>query len=196
MKSKALEELSEQVRNCSLCLLHRNRNLPVFGQGAPDSPIMLVGEGPGADEDLQGIPFVGRAGPLLDKILLACNFTREKHVYITNIVKCRPPGNRNPEIPEMAACLPYLEQQIELINPKIVVAMGATALKGLLGGNLKITRERGYWHLWMNRYLMPTYHPAAMLRNPNLKKDAWEDFKEVIRKYRTEVETGHVCRYV
>lgn len=193
---KTLEALRNEIKNCTQCDLHRNRNKAVFGSGALDAPIMLVGEGPGADEDRTGIAFVGKAGQLLDKILAACNFTREKHVFIGNIVKCRPPGNRVPETQEMAACLPYLEQQIELIDPKIIVSLGATALKGLLGGSPKITRDRGKWQLYSNRFLMPTYHPAALLRNPNLKKDTWEDFKEVIRKYREVVDPGHECAYV
>jgi DNA polymerase len=157
---------------------------------------MLIGEGPGADEDREGIAFIGKAGQLLDKILEACNFTRERHVYISNIVKCRPPGNRKPEKEEMAACLPYLEEQIELIDPAIVVAMGATALKGLKGGEPKITAERGKWQYLGTRLLMPTYHPAALLRNPTLKRPAWEDFKSIVRKYIELVDEGHYCKYI
>lgn len=190
------EDLKIEIEHCSKCPLHHSRNRVVFGSGAEDAPIMLVGEGPGADEDKTGIAFVGKAGQLLDKILAACNFTRENHVFIGNILKCRPPGNRVPELSEMAACLPYLERQIEMIDPKIIVTLGATALKGLLGGTLKISRDRGKWQLYQNRFLMPTYHPAALLRNPNLKKDTWEDFKNVIRKYREIVDAGHMCEYV
>ena len=157
---------------------------------------MLIGEGPGADEDRTGVAFIGKAGQLLDKILGACNFTRKEHVFIGNIVKCRPPANRVPEPLEMEACLPYLEEQIEIIDPVIIMALGATALKGLKGGTPRITRERGKWQYWNNRLLMPTYHPAALLRNPNLKKESWEDFKQVILKYRELVDPEHYCQYI
>jgi DNA polymerase len=188
--------LKEEVARCTRCILHRYRNNVVFGDGNPAARIILVGEGPGYDEDQQGIAFVGRAGQLLDKILYACNFTRQEHVYIGNIVKCRPPQNRVPSTEEMIACLPYLEEQIMLIDPVIIVAMGATALKGLIGKNVSITESRGKWMIWNNRMLMPTYHPAALLRNPGLKKDAWNDFKNIVLKYRELVNAGHTCDYI
>ncbi len=194
--SYRFEELREEVRNCKKCPLHASRNQPVFGSGNPSARIMLIGEAPGADEDREGVAFIGKAGKLIDKILTACNFSRDEHVFISNIVKCRPPGNRKPEKEEMAACLPYLEQQIELIDPVIIVAMGATALKGLKGGEPKITKERGSWQYFKSRLMMPTYHPAALLRNPSMKKPAWEDFKSVVRKYRELVDSGHYCEYV
>lgn len=196
MKAQQLEKLKKEILDCQACPLFRNRTKPVFGAGNPDSPIMLIGEAPGMDEDKTGEPFVGRAGQLLDKILLACNFTRDKHVFIGNIIKCRPPQNRKPETSEMATCLHFLEEQINIINPSIIVAMGSIALKGLLGGNPKITSERGKWQVWMNRYLMPTFHPADLLRNPNLKRNTWEDFKKVITKYREIVDKNHSCQYV
>ncbi len=196
MPNQQLDNLKIEVEECRACPLYRNRTRTVFGAGSPRSPIMLVGEAPGMDEDKTGEPFVGKAGQLLDKILTACNFSREKHVFIGNIIKCRPPQNRKPETSEMAACLHFLEEQINIINPAIIVAMGATALKGLLGGNPKITSERGQWQVWMNRYLMPTYHPAALLRNPNLKRDTWEDFKKVIVKYREVINKDHECQYL
>lgn len=191
-----LEALKIEIAECRKCPLHQGRMHTVPGNGAEDAPIMLVGEGPGADEDREGVAFIGKAGQLLDKILGACNFTREEHIFICNIVKCRPPGNRVPEPSEMAACLPYLEQQIELVDPLIIISLGATALRGLTGGSPKITKERGNWQLLGKRLLMPTYHPAALLRNPNLKKETWEDFKAVIRKYREIVDPGHECKYV
>ena len=190
-----LEVLKMEIAECRKCPLHQGRKNTVFGSGANDAPIMLVGEAPGADEDRTGVAFVGKAGQLLDKILGACNFTRDKHVFISNILKCRPPGNRVPEPSEMAACLPYLEQQIKLVDPLIIISLGATALRGLMGGSPRITREHGKWQLLGERLLMPTYHPAALLRNPNLKKETWEDFKAVIRKYREIADPGHECKY-
>jgi len=196
MCSEKLKQLEIEVGQCTKCRLHQNRNKPVFGQGPVPAPVVLVGEGPGAEEDLTGLPFVGKAGQLLDKILQACNFNRHQHVYIGNIVKCRPPANRVPQPDEMRLCLPYLEQQIELLKPKIIITVGATALNGLTGENLKITKERGKWRLWGHYPLMPVYHPAALLRNPGLKPDTWEDFKNIIRKYRELADPDHPCQYV
>ncbi len=196
MYEPGLSELRHEVENCKLCPLHRNRTKVVFGDGNPNSKIFLIGEGPGFEEDKSGKVFVGRSGQLLDKILLACNFRRDQHLFIGNIVKCRPPGNRTPSIEEQSACLPYLERQIELISPVIIVTLGATAMQALLGKNLKITKERGNWHIWLNRHVMPSFHPSALLRNPNLKKDAWEDFKKVILKYRELVDPDHYCKYI
>jgi len=192
----SLDELREEARHCTRCPLHQTRTQVVFDGGNPDAKIFIIGEAPGYDEDKSGKVFVGKSGQLLDKIFAACNFTREKHLYISNILKCRPPGNRTPASEEMAACLPYLEQQINLVDPAIIVTLGATALKALLGNNMKITRERGNWKLYHNRLLIPTYHPSALLRNSNLKKDAWEDFKKVIVKYRELVDPEHYCKYI
>ncbi len=189
-------ELKKEVENCTMCDLCKSRNKVVFGNGNPAAGIFLVGEGPGYDEDKTGVAFVGKSGQLLGKILEACNFSREKQIFIGNIVKCRPPQNRVPSIEEQAACLPYLERQIEIVDPKIIVALGATALKALVDPSLKITKVRGNWMLWQNKYVMPTYHPSALLRNPNLKKDAWEDFKKVILKYRELVDPEHFCKYI
>ena len=177
-----MEKLITEVEKCQKCNLYKSRNKVVFGEGPVPASILLIGEGPGADEDLSGRPFVGKAGKLLDKILAACNFTRDEHVYIANIVKCRPPHNRVPEPDEMRLCLPYLEEQIKILQPRIIVTMGATALKGLTGENLRITQERGKWRFWRDFYLMPVFHPAALLRNPGLKRETWEDFKNIIRK--------------
>jgi len=193
---KEFEQLRQEVENCQKCPLFKSRNKVVFGSGNSHAKIFLIGEGPGYDEDRTGVAFVGKSGQLLDKILAACNFTREQHVFIGNIVKCRPPQNRNPEIEEMAACLPYLLRQIELVKPSIIITLGATAIKGLIDKNAKITKERGNWKIWNNILVMPTFHPSALLRNPSLKKDTWEDFKKVILKYRELVDNNHSCKYI
>ncbi len=195
MNTQRWDELKNEVTACTRCPLHRTRTLPVFGSGNPQAPIFLIGEGPGYEEDKSGVAFVGKSGQLLDKILAACGFTREQHVFIGNIVKCRPPQNRNPLPEEQAACLPYLEEQIELVNPKIIVTLGAVATKAILGSHVMITKARGNWGLWLNRPVMPTYHPSALLRNPNLKRDAWDDFKKVIDKYREIVDPAHYSKY-
>ncbi len=195
MNTKRWNELKTEVNGCTRCSLHLTRTQPVFGSGNPQAPIFLIGEGPGYEEDKSGVAFVGKSGQLLDKILAACNFTREQHVFIGNIVKCRPPQNRNPLPEEQAACLPYLEEQIELVEPKIIVTLGAVATKAILGSQVMITKVRGHWGLWLNRPVMPTYHPSALLRNPNLKRDSWEDFKKVIDKYRELVDATHFSKY-
>lgn len=196
MKVEKLAQLSEQISNCRKCALHESRIKPVFGNGNPDAGIFFIGEAPGAEEDRVGDVFVGKSGQLFDKILAACNFARDKHIFISNIVKCHPPGNRNPQPNEQAACLPCLEEQISLIQPKMLITLGAVATKAFLGHDAKITRIRGQWHTWNGYHLLPTYHPSALLRNPNLKRDAWEDFKNVVRKYRELVDPDHPNQYV
>jgi len=186
-----LEDLQEKVQSCSNCTLRSGCQQVVFGEGNPGARIMLIGEGPGQEEDKQGRPFVGRAGQLLDKMLEASGFERFTHTYIANIVKCRPPQNRAPLPNERAACLPYLYQQIELIDPLIIILLGATALQGLIDPAAKITKLRGEWISWQGRWVMPIYHPAALLRNPHLKKPTWEDLKKVISKYRELVDASH-----
>ena len=183
--------MSRDVSKCTLCDLHKTRNKAVFGYGNPYAEIMLIGEGPGHDEDIQGLPFVGKSGQLLDKILAACGFSREENIYIANIVKCRPPQNRDPKPEEREACLPWLNKQIELIQPQIIILLGATALKGLIDPKARITKIRGQWLEWKGHLVMPTYHPSALLRNPSLKKDSWEDFKKVVIKYRELVDPDH-----
>jgi uracil-DNA glycosylase family 4 len=174
-----LDALRPLIKACTRCGLRAGCQNVVVGEGNPHSAIMLIGEGPGADEDLQDRPFVGRAGQLLDKILAACAFERFRHVYIANIVKCRPPGNRAPTPEERAACLPNLRAQMRIIHPKIVVLMGA------------ITRARGTWQQRDGVWYMPTFHPAALLRNPELKRPAWDDFRQVVAKYRDLVDPTH-----
>lgn len=190
------EQLEKSAIGCIKCNLAKSRTQVVFGEGNIHAGIMLIGEGPGYYEDELGRPFVGPSGELLDKILGACGFTRWEHVYIANIVKCRPPQNREPLPEERKACLPYLMEQIRLINPRIIVLLGATALKGLISAEMRISEIRGTWIDWENRNVMPTYHPAALLRNPSLKKDSWDDFKNVVVKYRELVNPGHYCAFV
>ncbi len=190
-----LEALKQEVLSCSQCPLHQTRTHAVFGNGNPDAEIMLIAEAPGFYEDKNGRVFQGKSGELLDKILAASGFDRNEHVYISNIVKCRPPNNRAPNETEKTACLPYLYRQIELINPKIIILMGATALKGLINPNAKITQLRGQWIDWQGRLVLPTYHPSALLRNPDLKRPVWEDFKSVVVKYRELVHAQHYSDY-
>lgn len=190
-----LQELKNKVLSCKKCALANSRTNVVFGEGFSEAKIMCIGEGPGYDEDIQGRPFVGKSGQLLNKILAACGFSRQEHVFITNIVKCRPPNNRVPLPEEQKMCLPYLYKQIEIINPKIIILLGATALNGLIDPNLRITKVRGIWINWYGRLVMPTFHPAALLRNPKLKYDAWKDFKLVVAKYREIVNPYHKSDY-
>ncbi|MFO7935953.1 MAG: uracil-DNA glycosylase [Bacteroidales bacterium] len=192
----SLETLKEEVLNCHKCDLARTRNHVIFGEGNIRAPIFIIGEAPGRDEDLIGRPFVGRSGQLLDKILAACGFNREEHVYISNIIKCRPPGNREPSREERKACLPYLIRQVDLINPPMVIFLGSTALKSLAGGDKKITRLRGNWMEWEHHLAMPVYHPSALLRNPALKRDTWEDFKKIVYKYRELIDPSHHSDHV
>ncbi len=177
-----LAAIEARAKACVKCgELSRCRHSVVFGVGNPRAEIMFVGEAPGRDEDWQGEPFVGRAGELLTKIIIAMGFKRED-VYIANVLKCRPPENRTPLPDEMTNCLPYLVSQIELIKPKIIVALGATAVRGLLDVQLGITKMRGYWYTFRDIPIMPTFHPAYLLRNPPAKKEVWEDMKAVLEK--------------
>jgi DNA polymerase len=179
--SVELKNIADRVAACTRCELHRKRTKTVPGQGANNPDIMFVGEGPGADEDRQGLAFVGRAGQLLTKIIEAMGYTRDQ-VFIGNIVKCRPPDNRVPMPDEMKACIPYLEEQIALLKPKVIVALGATAIRGLLDVETGITKLRGKWLEYCGIPLMPTYHPAYLLRNPAGKRDVWEDMKAVLAR--------------
>ncbi|HEY8346427.1 MAG TPA: uracil-DNA glycosylase [Symbiobacteriaceae bacterium] len=186
-----LEELRKVVLQCRNCGLRAQCNGVVFGEGNPHAKLVLCGEGPGAEEDRLQRPFVGAAGQLLDRILAACGFERFTHTYILNVVKCRPPGNRIPTPEERQACLPNLRAQLRIIQPKIVVLLGATAVQTLLDPNARITKVRGQWQVRDGVWYMPTYHPAALLRNPAWKKDAWHDFKLVIDKYRELIDPTH-----
>ncbi|TDX52758.1 uracil-DNA glycosylase [Orenia marismortui] len=179
---ETLDEVKYIADNCSRCSLRDNCTQVVFGNGNIDADLMFVGEGPGADEDRIGAPFVGKAGQLLNKILEAAEIKREE-VYITNIVKCRPPGNRQPKEDEMKTCLWILAQEIKLVNPKIIVPLGSTALKGLLDPRGKITRVRGRWIKQKGYYFLPTFHPAALLRDKNKKLAVWKDFLKIKKAY-------------
>ena len=170
--------LNQQIEGCEKCGLCRQIHHKVPGQGNPHADLMFIGEGPGADEDLQGLAFVGAAGQLLTKMIAAMGFTREQ-VYICNVVKCRPPKNRVPSPEEAAACMPYLRCQFSLVKPKVIVLLGATAARAVLGDQIRITRDRGKWVEKKGVYFMPTYHPAALLRDESKKRDAWQDLKAV-----------------
>ncbi|ACB84079.1 uracil-DNA glycosylase [Natranaerobius thermophilus] len=177
-----LESLKKEALICKNCHLRETCNGVVFGEGDEQADIMLIGEGPGAKEDELQRPFVGPAGELLTKMLAAINFSRDD-VYITNIVKCRPPNNRTPNQEEMDTCLPILRQQIRLIQSKIIVILGGAALKGLIDKNMKITKARGSWLERKGIHILPTYHPAYLLRNPAKKKESWEDLQNLKAKY-------------
>jgi uracil-DNA glycosylase len=168
-------EIGPDCPRCKLATLGRTQ--VVFGVGNPDADLMFVGEAPGADEDIQGIPFVGKAGQLLTKMILAINLERDQ-VYIANVIKCRPPGNRNPEPDEIASCEPFLFQQIDAVKPRVIVALGAFAAKTLLRTEESISRLRGRVYDFRGAKLIPTFHPSFLLRSPDRKRDAWEDLKK------------------
>ncbi|OGT03962.1 MAG: DNA polymerase III [Gallionellales bacterium RBG_16_57_15] len=174
-------ELKQRVRDCTACKLRAGCTQTVFGVGDEQAEWLFVGEGPGADEDAQGEPFVGQAGKLLDNMLLAINLRRGKNVYIANIVKCRPPNNRAPAADEIATCLPYLQRQIELIKPKLIVALGKTAATALLGRDATLASLRGTLHDYRGVPLLVTYHPAYLLRSPMEKAKAWQDLCFAVR---------------
>ena len=175
------EELEESIKDCSKCKLCTNRNNIVFGTGNKETTLMMIGEGPGADEDKEGIPFVGKAGQLMDKAFEGIGIKREE-IYIANIVKCRPPSNRVPEEDEAEACLDYLRNQVVLIKPKIIVLLGSTALKNVLGEEYSITASRGKWIEKDGIMYLPTFHPAALLRDESKKISFFKDLKEAVNK--------------
>jgi len=180
-RAAALEMIREEIGECTRCALHKGRNKIVFGDGSPTARLMFVGEGPGADEDAQGIPFVGRAGQLLNNMIAAMGLTREE-VYIANVVKCRPPGNRAPEPEEGATCSPFLFRQIDVVRPQVLVALGATAATYLLGSRQPLAGLRGRVHAVRGTQLIVTYHPAYLLRDPRQKKEAWADLQIAMRE--------------
>jgi DNA polymerase len=178
LPADALEALRKETEGCARCRLSEGRNRLVFGDGNPWSGILFVGEGPGANEDQQGLPFVGRAGELLDRILGAI-FLDRGSVYIANVVKCRPPGNRVPAPDEVESCLPLLKRQMDIMKPEIIVALGASAASALLDTRQSIGSLRGALHSYGDAVVMVTYHPAALLRSPALKRPVWEDMKKL-----------------
>lgn len=186
--AETLAELNSQICTCMKCALGATRTRFVFGTGNPDATLMLVGEAPGADEDAQGEPFVGRAGQLLNRILEAINFKREE-VFILNILKCRPPNNRKPQPDEVEQCIPYLKKQIQLVKPKVILCLGLTAAENLLGTTESLGKLRGRVMKYEGIPLMVTYHPAALLRNPNWKRPVWEDV-QALRKLHDELVTA------
>jgi DNA polymerase len=177
-----LDALRAAIGDCRRCKLWSGRAHLVFGVGNPKARLMFIGEGPGRDEDLQGEPFVGRAGQLLTDIITKGMGLKREDVYIANVVKCRPPENRNPEPDEVSSCEPFLKKQIDLVRPEIIVALGKFAVQTLLQSKIPITRLRGNWHTYHGIKLMPTFHPAYLLRNPADKKLVWEDIKKVIKE--------------
>ena len=174
-----LAELGNVASACQLCRLAGTRTNVVYGVGNPSADLMFIGEAPGRDEDLKGEPFVGKAGQLLTDIIKAMQLTREQ-VYIANVIKCRPPENRNPEPDELDACRPYIRRQVQLIQPRVIVTLGRFALAGLTEKVYSITAVRGHWLEYEGVKLMPTYHPAYLLRTPTAKKDVWADMKKVM----------------
>ncbi|MCE5230513.1 uracil-DNA glycosylase [bacterium] len=181
-KVERLAELAREAEKCQGCPLHKTRNKSVFADGEATAKIVFVGEAPGGDEDIQGKPFVGRAGQLLNKMIAAIGFKREE-VYICNTLKCRPPENRDPSPGEKKACERFLVEQLEILHPDILVALGAHAANFLCGTDISIGRLRGKWHSYHGVPLLATYHPAFLLRSPGMKGEAWKDFQAIHKKY-------------
>ena len=180
-KAAALQLIRDDLGDCTRCALHKGRNKIVFADGDPNARLMFVGEGPGADEDAQGLPFVGRAGQLLNNMIAAMGLKREQ-VYIANVVKCRPPGNRTPEPDEANTCSPFLFRQIDVVRPQVLVALGATAATYLLGHRQPLAGLRGRVHAFRGMQLIVTYHPAFLLRDPRQKKEAWADLQIAMKE--------------
>jgi len=186
--SETLESIRIDLGDCKRCRLSKDRKNIVFGVGDPNARLMFVGEGPGYDEDQCGEPFVGAAGKLLTKIIEAIKYTRQQ-VYICNIIKCRPPGNRNPMEDEIETCVPFLKRQIESVKPDMICALGTFAAQTLLGTKTPISKLRGYFHDYLGTKVLPTYHPAYLLRNPEKKRDVWEDMKMLMKAFNLDDKT-------
>ena len=182
------DQLCSQIESCNKCRLCQTRTHVIPGEGDPKADLMFIGEGPGHDEDVQGRPFVGRSGELLTRMIRAIDLERDQ-VYICNVVKCRPPQNRNPEADEAAACLDYLRAQVALVRPKVIVLLGKVACLYTLGENLSVMRSHGTWIERKGVYFMPTFHPSYLLREPGMKRAAWEDFQK-IRDKLAELKSG------
>ncbi len=192
--AQALERIAREIRSCTRCPLHQHRTQAVPGEGPPDAPLLFVGEGPGAEEDQQGRPFVGAAGRLLDRSLASIRIPRER-VFITNTVRCRPPGNREPQPDEVASCLPYLVRQMSVLQPRVVCLLGATATRALLGTDQKLNQVRGRAVREAGRWWFPTYHPAAALRSASLANALQEDFRRLRRLVDVEWGTEDPARW-
>lgn len=190
----SLEGLKDYMGNCKRCKLFKNRSNIVFGEGSPEARLVFVGEGPGHDEDLAGRPFVGEAGKLLTRIIELGMKLKRQDVYICNVVKCRPPGNRDPEIDEIQACIPFLKRQLSIIRPEVICTLGRVSGRLLLGENFKVSRDRGKWSSFMGIHVMPTFHPAYLLRNPtkehHLKGLVWKDVQLIMRRLGLEVKNN------
>jgi len=189
-RAAALQLIRDDIGDCTRCALHKGRNKLVFADGSPMARLMFVGEGPGADEDAQGLPFVGRAGQLLNNMIAAMGVKREQ-VYIANVVKCRPPGNRTPEPDEANTCSPFLFRQIDVVKPEVIVALGATAATYLLGARQPLAGLRGRVHNVRGAKLVVTYHPAYLLRDPRQKKEAWADLQIAMRELGLKTAGGY-----
>ena len=183
--AETLEDIHADLGDCRRCKLAQERNHIVFGDGNAKAKLVFIGEGPGVEEDRKGQPFVGAAGQLLTRIIEAIKLSRSQ-VYICNIIKCRPPGNRNPESDEIKTCFPFLERQIAALQPDFIIALGTFAAQTLLGTTTPISRLRGRFHVYKGIKVVPTYHPAYLLRNPDKKRDVWEDMKMLMKEYRYE----------
>ena len=187
----SLDRIAQELTDCTRCKLCKSRKTIVLGEGNPSAELVFVGEGPGEQEDLQGRPFVGRSGQLLDRMIQAMGLERSS-VFIANVVKCRPPNNRNPERDEIAQCGPFLRRQLEFIKPKVIIALGTFAAQTLLETTETIGRLRGRFHPYAHAKLLATFHPAYLLRNPPAKKDAWEDLKRAAQELNLTIPSGRV----
>ncbi len=181
-RKEELQKVEHAICSCTKCMLWESRTHAVPGGGKVSAPVMIIGEAPGQHEDESGKPFVGRSGKLLDEMFEVAGLNRAKHLYITSVVKCRPPKNRNPYQKEINTCLPYVFKQLELIKPKLIICLGSVAAKTLLGKDFKISKKRGQWISFEGYGMLPTFHPSAVLRNPNLKQVVIEDFKRVAQR--------------
>jgi len=184
-----LNDLRDLIGDCQRCELHKGRTNLVFGEGSPEARLVFVGEGPGYDEDMAGRPFVGESGKLLTRIIENGMGLTRNDVYICNVVKCHPPKNRDPEKDEIEVCIPFLREQLRIIGPQVICTLGRVAGQALLGTDFKISAQRGGWHSYEGIPLMPTFHPAYLLRNPSAKRQVWEDIKKVMKRIGLEVKT-------
>jgi len=188
-RSALLKALRDRIGECQRCKLHTIRTHLVFGEGSPEARLVFVGEGPGHDEDMAGRPFVGESGKLLTKIIENGMGLTRKDVYICNVVKCHPPQNRDPEKDEIETCIPFLREQLDIIGPEVICCLGRVASQALLGADFKISAQRGQWRSYQDIPLMPTFHPAYLLRNASAKRQVWEDIKKIMTRIGLEVKT-------
>jgi uracil-DNA glycosylase family 4 len=188
-RSALLKDLRARIGDCQRCKLGKGRTHLVFGEGSAEASLVFVGEGPGHDEDMAGRPFVGESGKLLTRIIEKGMGLTRRDVYICNVVKCHPPKNRDPEADEIEACIPFLREQLQIIRPVVICTLGRVAGQTLLGKAFKITEQRGQWRTYQHVPLMPTFHPAYLLRNPSAKREVWEDVKQIMKRIGLEVKT-------